>query len=309
MATAAAPSASDLGCLIRRLAVAVTAALAFTAGPAAAQTYGVGAALELFEGPNYTGRSVLFTADDHNLMNQRFNDAAMSARLVSGQPWEVCVDAEYRGGCVRLERDEPDLRRIGMSRTISSVRRVGWSDGGGWGGPPYGGFGGLTLYSQTNLRGQRFDLSDATPNFSSLGFNDVAQSLVARGRWLVCVDADYRGWCEEVEDEVWDLNAIGLSRRISSARPLDGWGGHDPYPPPYGGGYNQSLRGQTSEFFPAPYFDGRPAPACLSGTVTNACAQRSADAFCRSEGYAGARYFVTDGRGRNAALLDVLCVS
>jgi hypothetical protein len=308
MAIAAGPNA-PVRSKIGRLGLVVAAVTALLAGPATAQTYGVGAALELFEGRNYTGRSVLFTADDHNLMNQRFNDAAMSARLLSGQPWEVCVDAEYRGGCVRLERDEPDLRRIGMNRAISSVRRVGWSDGGGWGGqPPHGGYAGLTLFSQTNLRGQRFELSDATPNFSSLGFNDTAQSLVARGRWLVCVDASYAGWCEEVEDDVWDLNAIGMSRRISSARPLNDWGGHTPYPP-YGGGYGQSLRGQTSAFYPNPYFDGRPAPACLSGSVTNACAQRSADAFCRSEGYAGARYFVTDGRGRNAALLDVLCVS
>mgnify|MGYP001806769772 len=309
MAIVAARNAPALGSMIRRLGLAVAAATALLAGPAAAQTFGVGPALELFEGPNYTGRSVLFTADDHNLMNQRFNDAAMSARLISGQPWEVCVDAEYRGGCVRIERDEPDLRRIGMSRTISSVRRVGWTDGGGWGGqPPYGGYASLTLFSQTDLRGQRFELSDATPNFSALGFNDTAQSLVARGRWLVCVDAHYAGWCEEVEDEVWDLNALGLSRRISSARPVDAWGGPGPAPP-YGGGYGQSLRGRTSEFFPDPYFDGRPAPACLSGTLTNACAQRAADAFCRSEGYGRAGYFITDGRGRNAVLQDVLCVT
>jgi hypothetical protein len=124
------------------LAVAA-AALALSAQPAPAQHYGGGAALELFEGPNFTGRSVVFSADDHNLMNQRFNDRAMSARLIGGQPWEVCVDAEYRGGCVRLERDEPDLRRIGMSQAISSVRRVSldWQapyPGGGYP-PPYGG--------------------------------------------------------------------------------------------------------------------------------------------------------------------------
>ena len=110
---------------------------------------------------------------------------------------------------------------------------------------------------------------------------------------------------------VWDVSTIGLCARISSARPLEDWG--SPYPPSYPnppyGGYGESLRGRSSEFYPEPYFDGRPAPACLSGTVTNACAQRAADAFCRTEGYRGAGYFITDGRGRNAVLQDVLCVS
>jgi hypothetical protein len=307
MATATDRNAVSFGTKVCRLGLAAFALSLLLANPVSAQNFGPGPALELFEGPRYTGRSVVFTADDHNLINQRFNDAAMSARLIGGDAWEVCVDAEYRGGCVRLDRDEPDLGRIGISRAISSVRLAGWRDAPGWEAPPFGRHPSLILFSHTHLHGQRFELTAPTPNFSPLGFNDQAQSLVARGRWLVCVDANYAGWCEEVEDEVWDLNALGLSRRISSARPLEvGW---RPSPrPPYGGGLGQSLRGRSSAFYPAPLFDGRPAPACLSGPVTNACAQRAADAFCRSEGYGGARYFITDGRGRNAALLDVLCV-
>jgi Beta/Gamma crystallin len=287
------------------------AALLVAASPAPAQTYGTGGGLELFEGPNFTGRSIVFNADDHNLMNQRFNDRAGSARLIGGQPWEVCVDAEYRGGCVRLDRDEPDLRRIGMAQAISSVRRVNadWQGGGQWG----GGRGGLSLFSQPEFRGQRFDVNGVTPNFGNTGFNDQARSLVAYGPWLVCADADFLSRCERVEGEVWDLSAIGLSGRISSARPLDAgsdWGGGG-YPPPHGGpgyGVNEGAEGRTATFFPYPTYQGRPIPACIGGGSGSSCAQRTADDFCRSEGYRGARYFSTQGRGRNAALEDVLCI-
>ncbi len=294
------------------LAALATAALAWTAQPAPAQQYGANTRLELFEGPNFTGRSIVFSADDHNLMNQRFNDRAMSARLIGGQPWEICVDAEFRGGCVRLDRDEPDLRRIGMSQAISSVRRASAD----WPAPNpgvSGGRGELLLFSQTGFGGQRFDLYSAAPNFANAGFNDQARSLVANGPWLVCADADFQNRCERVEGEVWDLSAIGLAGRISSARPLDpgsDWGGG--YSPPYGGGpgygTDAALAGRTAAFYPSPTYDGHPIPACANGGSGSSCAQRTADDFCRTVGYRGARYFSAQGRGRNAALEDVLCI-
>jgi hypothetical protein len=56
----------------------------------------------------------------------------------------------------------------------------------------------ITLYSGEQFRGREVTLHRATPDLVPLGFNDRATSMVVRsGRWEVCVDADFRGFCVE----------------------------------------------------------------------------------------------------------------
>lgn len=81
-------------------------------------------------------------------------------------------------------------------------------------GPP-----GITLYSDTNLRGNAVELTADQPNFNLIRFNDQARSIEVRGGvWLVCADGNYGGRCEYIDRTVRNLGEIGLSGAISSAK-------------------------------------------------------------------------------------------
>ncbi len=85
--------------------------------------------------------------------------------------------------------------------------------------PPVSGPASLTLYSNTNLRGEAVQLNEGLNNFSSIRFNDKARSVeVTGGVWLLCSDANLRGQCEYVDRTVRNLGEIGLSGNISSAQ-------------------------------------------------------------------------------------------
>ena len=84
----------------------------------------------------------------------------------------------------------------------------------------------ITLYNEEGLQGAPVVIHADTANLQSVtaaeGFdgsaNDYAWSLVAEGRWLVCMDAGYQTDCREVEGEVANLGDQGGS--ISSLRYL-----------------------------------------------------------------------------------------
>lgn len=85
--------------------------------------------------------------------------------------------------------------------------------------PPAAGPPSITLYSNTNLRGEAVTLTAGQASFSSLRFNDKARSVeVSGGVWLLCTDANFRGRCEYVDRTVRNLGEIGLSGNISSAQ-------------------------------------------------------------------------------------------
>lgn len=80
---------------------------------------------------------------------------------------------------------------------------------------------GITLYSDTNLRGQSVEITADTPNFNTIRFNDKARSVAVRGGvWLLCADASYGGRCEYVDRTTRNLGELGLSGAVSSARPM-----------------------------------------------------------------------------------------
>jgi hypothetical protein len=72
---------------------------------------------------NWQGRSQRLDGVTPNLAPLGLNDHIRSIRIDrrSG-PWLVCEDANFRGHCVRLDRDVADTRAIGMNRAISSLR-------------------------------------------------------------------------------------------------------------------------------------------------------------------------------------------
>ncbi|RAK50844.1 beta/gamma crystallin family protein [Phenylobacterium deserti] len=112
------------------------------AGAADAQGYragGRGAAATLFEGPNFTGRSVTISTETANLSNYGFNDRARSIRLQG--LWRLCEHSDFGGRCVEQQGDVPELNTMGLAERITSLQPIGGRGEGGRG-PDRGGGGG-----------------------------------------------------------------------------------------------------------------------------------------------------------------------
>ena len=89
-----------------------------------------------------------------------------------------------------------------------------------------------------------------TPNIANTGFNDRASSIVVNsGRWEVCTDADFKGYCVTFMQGEYPALDQRLSARISSARETGSYADNR-------GNYNNYGRGSI-ELFGQPDFRGR----------------------------------------------------
>jgi hypothetical protein len=91
----------------------------------------------------------------------------------------------------------------------------------------------LVLYAQTALSGDSRSILAGFPNLGDIDFDNKARSVrVIAGRWEICAEKRYRE-CQVVDANVPDLDAIGLSRKISSVRLAPGGATtRAPIPPP-----------------------------------------------------------------------------
>ncbi len=221
----------------RRVTTAVSAAIvlfAWTAGGSAQFRRPGGAGLTVFVDPGFGGSSSTLRDDVPNFQSLGLNDRVSSLQVASGETWEVCENANYVGPCRVFSGDEQDLRRIGWNDKISSARRVrgGFGRGGGGGAER-----GLELFARVDFAGDRRVFANEVSNLQFVGFNDEARSLrVARSEsWEVCADANYRN-CITVNADSPDLSQLGMSRKISSLRPVRrGRGDSRPEPAPDAG--------------------------------------------------------------------------
>lgn len=78
----------------------------------------------------------------------------------------------------------------------------------------------ITFYEADNYRGRAFTATRPVSNFSSVGFNDRASSVVVQsGRWEVCDDANFSGSCVVLRPGSYaSLSSMGLNDRLSSVR-------------------------------------------------------------------------------------------
>ncbi|WP_109261725.1 beta/gamma crystallin-related protein [Hyphobacterium indicum] len=306
-------------------------ALAITAEAMAQQTAPLSrrAQVVLYDGPNFTGRSVRIQAgeDGSNLTNLNFNDRASSMRVLGN--WEVCEHVNFDGACQRFNSDVANLG--GFNDRISSVRVLATIPPPSRPTPVLLPRSGLQLYDNAGYSGQTFDAGSDVNNLSNTGFNDRTGSLVMAENetWQVCSDANYRGLCRSFSEPVADLTAVGLNNNISSMRRI----GSPPIPGrpivPPGGGLTQ-LSGETRGengvgFFAIPRANGSAIDHC-ERSLSQTCGDTGADAVCRMAGYREASYYsilppsqyggtvhVGDGtqcRGRNCgAIINLLCTS
>ncbi len=80
--------------------------------------------VDFYEREGFQGRSFTTQAAVEDLRRGGYNDRASSA-VVTGERWEVCDDAGYRGRCVLLRPGQyPSLQAMGLNDRISSVRSV-----------------------------------------------------------------------------------------------------------------------------------------------------------------------------------------
>lgn len=117
----------------------------------------------------------------------------------------------------------------GADRGVEDRGRPG-RPGPGWNGPDRDGPGqwgqrmSITVYRDSNYRGQQQAFSGEVANLRNVGMNDAISSLrMGRGdRWEVCEDANFRGRCEVISGDERDLQSRRLNDRISSLRPVVG---------------------------------------------------------------------------------------
>ncbi len=191
------------------------------------------ASVTFYQGENFAGREITVNQTVNNFDGTGFNDRARSAVVNDGQ-WEVCVDANFSGGCQVLGPGRyPDLG--GLAGRVSSVRPVSnpvAAQRGEHRSRP-GGYGGAraTLYEGRNLSGHSFQLGSGTmANLDGTGFNDRASSLrVEGGYWVFCSDANFGGECRTFGPGDYATLPAGLNNMISSGRRIS-----DDYP------YNQN---------------------------------------------------------------------
>ena len=85
--------------------------------------HGRGPAVELFDGPDFSGRAVRIHNDVPSLYKRGFDDQASSMVIREGA-WQVCTGDGYEGRCRVFQPGEyADLR--GFDNRIGSLKRVG----------------------------------------------------------------------------------------------------------------------------------------------------------------------------------------
>jgi hypothetical protein len=182
----------------------------------AAAVPALGAEITFYERDGVRGRS--FTADQsvQNFANIGFNDRASSVRVVSGT-WQLCSDAYFRGRCVTVAPGEyPTLRSMELNDLVSSARELDWL---GAGPPGVGAAHRVQIYERYGFDGGWFDVDGTITDFSTVGFNDRAQSMVVHdGTWEACEHADFRGRCLTFGPGDYPTLSWGLNNRISSGR-------------------------------------------------------------------------------------------
>jgi len=166
-----------------------------------------------------------------------------------------------------------------------------------------------TIYRDANYQGPAVAMSRADPDLRLAW--PVLSIRVTRGAWQLCSEPNYRGQCVTLTQSRPLLSgSFGRGNVLRSIRPL----GTDPYPGPggpggpgQGGNVGPSLRGMAAEFFPRPADRQGRLLACQRGSATASCAARTADDFCRREGWTGAARQALETENRRVYLADVLC--
>jgi hypothetical protein len=161
------------------------------------------------------------------------NDKISSIRVFGDVEVNVYRDAGFRGRTTVFRSDVRDLRRSDWNDRISSVQvfeRGGRGrDSGGFGRDDRGsrdgrsGRGnavGIEVFGDIKFKGRSAMFNESTPDVRNAGMNGTISSLrvPAGQRWQVCTEANYRGRCQTVSNDVSDLRKGDWNDVIVSLR-------------------------------------------------------------------------------------------
>lgn len=200
--------------------------------------------ITFYQDDNYRGRQFTTDAPVANFARNGFNDRANSAVVHDGR-WEICVDADFNGGCgVLAPGAYPNLGAYGGR--ISSVRPIDGrytnnrSDDRGPNREAR-----ATLYEGPNLSGRSYPLNGTMRNLDTTGFNDRASSLhVESGYWIFCSDSEFRGECRTFGPGDY-ASLPGMNNVISSGRRIANDYPYNDKPDWQRGSFRQSQSYQT----------------------------------------------------------------
>jgi hypothetical protein len=176
--------------------------------------------LTVFADGHFRGASATLRQDASNLGQHGLNDRISSLRVAPGEQWEVCEHRNFRGRCIVVSGDEPELRTNEWSDVISSARRLHDDDlqssdsdessEGDW----Y-----IVLYDQPRYRGRPTNYRDAVSDVGGQ-IRRVQSVAIRSGVWELCEGERFTGRCIALDVSVPDLATYGMRNRVMSVRPL-----------------------------------------------------------------------------------------
>lgn len=202
--------------------------------------------ITFYQNDNFRGQQITADRPVADFSRIGMNDRAYSAVVHEGR-WEICIDAEYSGGCsVLVPGAYPNLGayagRISSARPIGGQNVENRPDNRGRNRDAR-----ATLYEGPNLSGRSYPLNEMMPNLGGTGFNDRASSLrVESGYWIFCSDADFRGECRTFGPGDY-ASLPGMRNVISSGRRISNDYPYGDKPDWQRGAYRQSTSPQTRQ--------------------------------------------------------------
>ena len=175
------------------------------------------ASVTFYAGENFTGEEMTIDRAVANFEGIGFNDRARSIIVREGR-WEICGDANYKGGCTMLGPGRYSALKT-LSGKVSSVRPVDAADGRPGRAKPVDPR--AVLYEGKNFAGRSFAVEpgNIVGDFDGTGFNDKASSLrIGSGYWIFCSDSNFHGECRTFGPGEHSRLPSELERKISSGR-------------------------------------------------------------------------------------------
>ena len=193
------------------------------------------AQVTLYEHGRFRGEAVTIDRPAGSLERYNFNSRGSSA-VVNGEAWEFCDAPGFSGRCVVLQPGQHDS--LGdLNDSVRSMRPLSARGGPVAGGPapyPQGPRGpdygsrhrpsaGLTLFEHRDFGGASLVVERPRRRLERADFDNVASSaIVSGGSWQVCDGEEFSGRCVVLRPGRYPtLAQLGLSNRISSARPVE----------------------------------------------------------------------------------------
>jgi hypothetical protein len=179
------------------------------------------AEITIYKQPDFSGEQMTLRDASGNL-GARFTDQASSAVVRSGR-WELCTQPDFKGECMTLgpgEYARLDSRLFHRVESARSLDPIAYDDrGSGYGGYRQGGA--IELYAGTAFRGRPYRINRDVEELVGRrgeGFG-VGSVVVNEGRWQLCTDPGYQGYCQVLEPGEYAHfarvnNQIGSIRRI-----------------------------------------------------------------------------------------------